>query len=183
MQHLFIMSWTDHLHKNKHCNPDQNAYTNLIQTNPTTDTPTRKFKSATLQFCCRTGCTINVKQLKQNNTQATPKDISMGISIIINSVPKHCLTESAFPLNHTRHLVLQMILPKAHSPSIILHKCTPPQHPHLCIHAPPPHTQNCRSNTMSNTVEVPNNASGCALIICRIRAPSSLRPPELVGLV
>ena len=115
MQHLFIMSWTDHLHKNKHCNPDQNAYTNLIQTNPTTDTPTRKFKSATLQFCCRTGCTINVKQLKQNNTQATPKDISMGISIIINSVPKHCLTESAFPLNHTRHLVQQMILPLSSS--------------------------------------------------------------------
>ena len=120
MQHLFIMSWTDHLHKNKHCNPDQNAYTNLIQTNPTTDTPTRKFKSATLQFCCRTGCTIDVKQLKQNNTQATPKDISMGISIIINSVPKHCLTKSAFPLDHTHHLVLQMILPKANSPSILL---------------------------------------------------------------
>ena len=182
MQHLFIMSWTDHLHKNKHCNPDQNAYTNLIQTNPTTDTPTRKFKSATLQFCCRTGCTINVKQLKQNNTQATPKDISMSISIIISSVPKHCLTESAFPLNHTRHLVLQMILPKAHSPSIILqvHPSSTSTSLYPCS---PPQPQNFRSNTMSNKVEVPNNASGCALIICRIRAPSSLRPPELVGLV
>ena len=71
MQHLFIMSWTDHRHKNKHCNPDQKAYTILTQPKPTTDTPTHKFKSATPQFCCRTGCIIHVKQFKPKKASNT----------------------------------------------------------------------------------------------------------------